>query len=358
MRIVIARRDSLTHMDGVTRFAATLAKGLAILGHRVALMSWGLLDAPKGYRDFNDYLKRVYGIDSIEVLTIRGRVSSHPEPRVSIDWLLRGSRVLREWDADAIIISGVVPLTFRPRVAVLHSVTRLQSSVMRWLYRQLYKSYDVVVCVSKKLSSEALSVGIRCDRVIYNPVDLKPFRPRDEREPLVVHIGTRSEKNVNISLRAVKILRDRGYNLRLAIISPDASNTVKSLLGEVPEWVLPLDNGSDEEVKADVLSRSRALLLPSSYETFSYVAVEAMASGTPPVVSEAVPEEVVIDGVNGLRIPELRPEAFAEALARLVNDEDLWKRLSEAGPRWAKRYDYIAVAKEYEALLHELINKD
>jgi glycosyltransferase involved in cell wall biosynthesis len=356
VRIVIARRDSLTHMDGVTRFTATLAKGLAILGHRVALMSWGLLDAPKGYSDFNDYLKRVYGIESMDVLTIRGHVSSHTEPRVSIDWLLRGSRVLREWDADAIIVSGVVPLTFRPRVAVLHNATKLRFRVMRWLYRRLYGSYDVVVCVSKKSSSEASSVGVRCDKVIYNPVDLKPFRPRGEREPLVVHIGTRGEKNVNISLRAVKILRDRGYNLRLAVIGPGASNAVKSLLAEVPEWVLPLDNAS-EEVKADVLSRSRALLLPSSREALPYTVLEAMASGTPPVVSEAVPEEVVIDGVNGLRVPELRPEAFAEALARLVNDEDLWRRLSEAGPRWAKQYDYIAVAKEYEALLRELINK-
>ncbi|ADL19084.1 Glycosyl transferase group 1 [Acidilobus saccharovorans 345-15] len=356
MRIVVARRDSLTHMDGVTRFTATLAKGLALLGHRVALMSWGLLDAPNGYSDFNDYLKGVYGIESIDVLTIRGHVSSHPEPRVSIDWLLRGSRVLREWDADAIIISGVAPLTFRPRVAVLHNVTRLRSRVARWLYRRLYKSYDVVVCVSKKSSSEALSAGVRCGRVIYNPVDLKPFRPRGDREPLVVHIGTRGEKNVDISIHAVKMMRDRGYNLRLAVIGPGASNSVKNFLGEVPEWVLPLDNAS-EEVKADMLSRSKALLLPSSYETFSYVAVEAMASGTPPIVSEAVPEEVVMDGVNGLRVPELRPEAFAEALARLINDEDLWWRLSEAGVNWAKRYDYMTVAKEYESLLHEIINK-
>ena len=354
--VVVARRDSLTHLDGVTTFTVNLAKGFLRLGRRVALMSWGLLRPPSPYKSFEEYLAEVHGLAGVDVLTIAGRgLGSHPEPRVSLGWLLRGPRVLRSWGADALILSGVVPTTFRPRIAVMHNVTVLGSRAGRWLYRRLYASYDAVVCVSEKSREEAEGAGVDCDYVIYNPVDLEPYRPRpyESRERLLVHVGTRGEKNLQISLAAVELLRREGLDVRLAVFGTGGRELVKSAYGGVPGWVEVYDY-APVGVKAEVLSRAAALLLPSSHEAFSYAAVEAMASGTPPVVSEAVPPEVVVDGYNGVRVGELSPRAFAEAVKALLTDEGLWRRLSRNGVEFARRFDAAEVARRYEEVIRKL----
>jgi glycosyltransferase involved in cell wall biosynthesis len=53
-----------------------------------------------------------------------------------------------------------------------------------------------------------------------------------------------------------------------------------------------------------------------------------MACGTPVVISSAVPEEVIIDGYNGIRVNSYNPIDYANALERLLEDEKLWLRLS------------------------------
>jgi glycosyltransferase involved in cell wall biosynthesis len=63
-----------------------------------------------------------------------------------------------------------------------------------------------------------------------------------------------------------------------------------------------------ENEKNELLCKAKALILPSSYETLSYVTLEAMACGTPVIVSSAVPEEAVINNFNGIRVNSFNPE--------------------------------------------------
>jgi glycosyltransferase involved in cell wall biosynthesis len=86
--------------------------------------------------------------------------------------------------------------------------------------RLLYRSYDVVVCVSNKLRGEVKStLGVDC-RVIPLPMKLDLYKPAspEERENIVVHIGARPVKNPQISIETIKILRRRGYNVKLVTV--------------------------------------------------------------------------------------------------------------------------------------------
>jgi len=105
------------------------------------------------------------------------------------------------------------------------------------------------------------------------------------------------------------------------------------------------------------LSRAKALILPSSGETFSYTVLEAMASGTPPVVSSTAPGDVVVNGFNGVKVNSLDPVDYANALEKLLRDEDLWLRLSKNGVEFVKRFDYVEVARRYEGVFRRLLHE-
>lgn len=64
--------------------------------------------------------------------------------------------------------------------------------------------------------------------------------------------------------------------------------------------------------------------------------IQAMACGVPVVStrSGAIPEYVP-DGVAGILVPERQPQALAEAVVRLLCDEDLRRRMGDAGRRYA-----------------------
>src|SRR4030088_3131783 len=72
--------------------------------------------------------------------------------------------------------------------------------------------------------------------------------------------------------------------------------------------------------------------MPSIWEGFGLVLLEAMAAGRPIVASRVAPiPEVVLDGQTGLLVPAGDSLALAEALARLASDPALAARLGEAG---------------------------
>jgi glycosyltransferase involved in cell wall biosynthesis len=70
------------------------------------------------------------------------------------------------------------------------------------------------------------------------------------------------------------------------------------------------------------LCKARALILPSSYEGFSYITIEAMACGTPVVVSNSIPEEVVINNFNGIRMNSFNPKPYANVLEKSLKDKE------------------------------------
>ena len=110
-----------------------------------------------------------------------------------------------------------------------------------------------------------------------------------------------------------------------------------------------------ENEKNELLCKAKALILPSSYEALPYVALEAMACGTPIVVSSAVPEEVVINSFNGIRVNSFNPQDYANALEKLLTDEELWLKLSRNGLEFVKQFEYIEIAKKYVSIVSELL---
>jgi len=348
MKIALIRRKYITHLDGVNRFIAFLAEGLARLGHDPVIVGWcyrGVDQARLG-----EWFKEVHGLDSpLPIYTLRaGPCEGDPWLAIAWDWLTKGSRLLVKEGVEAAIVNGAIPLRFRPKIAVNHGITIRPGKLYLPIARRLYRRYDRVVCVSNKLRDEVRGVlGVDCD-VIPLPMKLDLYRPAkySDRENVIVHIGTRPVKNPWISIEATKILKTRGHDVRLVVVG--------SSLGLPKAEGVEYRYATPEKV-IELICRAKALILPSSYEAFPYVPAESMACGTPVVVSNATPEEEVIDGFNGIRVNSFDPRDYANALERLLLDEELWLRLSRNGLEFVKQFDYIEIAKKYVSIIREVL---
>lgn len=351
MRIALIRREFITNLDGINRFIVTLAEGLKLLGHDPIIITWS-------YRGIegttiNEWLKMMHGVDlDVAIYSLRGPENHDIWFTMFLDWYLKGGKLLRSLGTDIALVNGVIPLRFSPKVFVAHGPSLFGARGIKRLMRKLlYRMYDKIICISKH-SEEDIRGLAKCHKFIPLPLKLKNYKALklNERENFVVHIGTRAVKNPHISIEVARRLRKRGLGVKLMIIGDVIfKERVKNL-----DFVEVLTNVSEKE-KNDLLSRARALILPSSAEALSYVVLEAMASGTPPVVSTAVPKEVVMNGYSGFRINTYNVIEYVNTLEKLLTDDELWLKIHTNAINFVRRYDYINIAKKYIELFKECL---
>ena len=95
--------------------------------------------------------------------------------------------------------------------------------------------------------------------------------------------------------------------------------------------------------------------MPSHYESFGMVALEAMAMGTPVIASEVGGLAYVVrDGFNGFLVPRRNAEALAARIADLLNDQPLRQQLSRNAQRYARDYDWSHIAQRIAGVYDEV----
>jgi D-inositol-3-phosphate glycosyltransferase len=103
-------------------------------------------------------------------------------------------------------------------------------------------------------------------------------------------------------------------------------------------------------------SAAEAVVMPSHYESFGMVALEAMACGTPVVASEVGGLAFLIkDGVTGYHFPAEDPEALSEKLISLVEDKDTRDRMSKKAVEVAQGYDWQVIAAQIKTLYDQVL---
>ena len=103
-------------------------------------------------------------------------------------------------------------------------------------------------------------------------------------------------------------------------------------------------------------SAADVCVVPSYYESFGLVAVEAMACGTPVVASRVGGlVSTVTDGVNGYLIPWRCPEPFAEKLEVLIRNPELRANFAQSASESVQRFRWDEIARRMEALYEDVI---
>jgi D-inositol-3-phosphate glycosyltransferase len=94
-------------------------------------------------------------------------------------------------------------------------------------------------------------------------------------------------------------------------------------------------------------SAAEVLVMPSHYESFGMVALEAMACGTPVIASQVGGLAFLVqDGVTGYHVPDRDPGALCDRLNRILLDHDLRLKMGEAAADYARSYAWENVARQ------------
>jgi glycosyltransferase involved in cell wall biosynthesis len=236
-------------------------------------------------------------------------------------------------------------------------------NVLRW-YRFLRMQHRVsrrlpaIVTVSEaSRASITERMGVAPERIEVVPVsaDTRVFRPRPDvpRAPgRIVTTASADEPLKGLVYLLAALPKLDGAEL-VVVGKPKPDGETAKLVAELGTAVEFVSGISDDEL-AELVASAEIACVPSLFEGFSLPAAEAMACGTPLVVTSggALPEVV---GDAALIVPPGDADALATELSRLLDDAELRARLSAAGlvraATMSWRHTASETVKHYQRLL-------
>ncbi len=194
-----------------------------------------------------------------------------------------------------------------------------------------------------------------------------------ERNQLLVFVGRIEPlKGIDILIKALAIMKDTGvlsrHRICLSIIggNPDVSPEQMSeemtrLLALRNEYrlgnLIAFVGKKDQDSLPYYYSAAELVVVPSQYESFGMVALEAMACGTPVVASQVGGLAFLVqDGLTGYHVPGDDAEALAEKLTELMEDPQLRSEMGERAEAYARGYSWEVPAGQIVNLYRELVH--
>lgn len=198
-------------------------------------------------------------------------------------------------------------------------------------------------------------VGQQLDRAVAKAGIADAFEDYQPDVPLVSFIGRQdTEKGIDLLLYAARILARRQLPLQLYVCGPTAfGSTYSQVCRQIAEELrLPVEWSKfvPDELRSALFAASRCVVYPSIHrEPFGMVPVEAMAQGTPAIVPDCGGVANVIRAADhpaeaGLRFRAWDSGDLAAKIEQVLCDDDLYARLSAAGPRVARHYSVQKLA--------------
>jgi len=286
-------------------------------------------------------------------------------------------------------LSGWVALRLQerwglPHVTMFHTlgevknrarITEREAPLRIQVEHRLARQADRIVCASqheKHLLARLYDADP--DRVAVVPcgVDLDLFRPQDKEaarralgytdERIILFVGRIEPlKGIDILINAVAQLGEES-DFHVLIVGGDRRS--RQQVSHLQELASDLGIGErvcflgavDHEQLPLYYNAADVCVVPSFYESFGLVALEAMACGTPVVASRVGGlTGTVRDGETGYLISWRCPEPFAERLELLLDNEALRRRFGEAAREVVERYRWANVAEAVVRLYRELL---
>jgi glycosyltransferase involved in cell wall biosynthesis len=374
----------------------SLSQQLAKLGHKVTVLTadWGLQsriagvsDAVNPERTALGWKLEESGIESIYLPSLLRYRALSWNPGIA-----RFCRA-RLWNFDVVHIFGLYDF-MGPTVAaacrrsgtpyVVEPIGMFIPIIRNFLLKRMYhlalghgmlRGSRTIIATSPQEVAELASSGLQPEKIVIrrNGVEIPKALPErgkfraaagiPEHAKLILYLGRLSEKkSPDVLLQAFASICKAASSaeLRLVFAGPDEGGTKEKLqqmaraLG-IASWVQVRDAVYGEE-KWSAYRDADVFVLPSQNENFGNTAGEAIAAGTPVVVTDRCGVAPLLADVAGLVVPH-DTKGIAAALVRVLWEPGLHARLTAGCKKVAARLDWEEPAQEMENLYERLVNE-
>ncbi len=229
--------------------------------------------------------------------------------------------------------------------------------------------YRRIVAISERVRTQLKEYyNVPDDRIVTIPngINLSRFDPENANSrgavrrsfgvpndvPLLLFVGSQFRlKGLEFAIRALAEMNTKAV---LLVVGGESATPFRRLADELGVGEQVIFAGARKDLPS-IYPACDALVLPTLYETFALVCLEAMASGLPVLACKVGGvEDYLRDGENGFLIKR-EPRDIAVKLDRVLNDAGLHERLRAGGLATARNYAWEKISKQYLQLFDELI---
>lgn len=367
MRVALVTEFYYPHLGGVTEHVHNLARFLNATGHPAIVITSHMAGGVEEHDppDMTQDLPLVYRIGTSRIIYSAG---SFARITTGVGLRRRLRQILRDERIDIVHVHGglnpvlglVAPGAAEdldiPVVATFHSWFQ-RSGLCRVFARSLQKRLDrhaAAIAVSQPVV-EAHARYFKADwEIIPNGVDTdffqpehRPTRPPQPSGPELLFLGRLDPRNgLNTVLAAMPRVLERFPEARLTIAGDGPLRPVYQRMA-APAGRHATFVGRVNGDRPQYYSRADLYLCPTTKASFGITLLEAMACGTPLVVSDIIGfRELVSGGEEAVLVPMNEPGAWADAIVELLADKDRRETMSCAGLSKAAEYAWPRVATQ------------
>ena len=370
-----------------------ILKSTAAQGHNVILLMGGLPSLGSGEfvtPDSSSALRRIEGNGTFGIICSKARTFWFFCPSM----LWRFSRLVRDADFVTLhslysfpVLAGYIlarlhrkPYGISPH-GVLAPFQRIVSARKKWIYNKIFanrilQNASVIFYSAEGEREEAATLGLRPPSVLVpDGFDPSGFANLPERGslrdrffsghkgPLVLFLARlNAKKGLDLLIQAMRIVIAERPEVRLAIVGPpDPLSFNKDVIRWVKENNIEdqtvLAGVADKQMRLEAFADADVYVLPSHAENFGFTVFEAMACGIPVVVSDTLNFAPDFARSGAAFVLPRTPEAFSEAIIRLIDHPDLRREMGARGRNLVRHYSLeetgAKVAKTAECILHQ-----
>jgi D-inositol-3-phosphate glycosyltransferase len=240
------------------------------------------------------------------------------------------------------------------------AATLAEKAQLEWLYKADAKKITVV------------PPGVDTTHFYPIPADeAKSYIGLPQNERMILFVGRIEPlKGVDTIIRAMSTMRLSNVTSRhpvhLAIIGGDPNASPEQMNAEMlrlqqlchdlcMDRMVVFLGKRGQDTLPYYYSAAEVLVMPSHYESFGLVALEAMACGTPVVASQVGGLAFLVqDGVTGFSVPDQDPDVLAERLAEILGDSTIREKMGRQAAEYAKEYAWPIVASQIRQVYGEI----
>jgi glycosyltransferase involved in cell wall biosynthesis len=309
--------------------------------------------------------------------------------------LLKGSQIIRQNKIDIVHTSFFTPVIVGSILGKIHSIPVVSTifDVFTTASRDYWKKWatqnhlsrissvigpyfekitvkmptNAILTLSNTSKEDLIKFNVRSDKIVVIPhgIDTASYDTLGSvtaYENYVIFIGRLVfYKNLEVIVNAFKDVTKKLPDARFIIVG---SGPMRA------QWEkLVSDLGLDKNIifmgyvsqakKIDLLGKCSALLLPSLFEGFGLVLLEAFAMRKPVLVAKVKPyDEIVDEGIDGYMVSPYDAKSWSEKIIFLLSNKTICQEMGIKGRRKVEsKYNIVTISDQIESLYFDLYSK-